>query len=373
MVRKNYGDLPTAVLHGGSPPPYTFDTCDLNFLPKIWSKSMVHSPDPLKDTLKRPITTVPPSITTTHHDGGLPSPLSYTLADDDPPLPSIPYQRSRRNLRDRRLFRNNGWTKWEAVQLADELEATREMVKADWECWKKLEECFSDSDEDDQDEARRDERMRQRWNVDPLQHAQKMDMSPYSLYLPPPAWVSGTKSSAQKKRRKTRSKRAGIFISCAVGSGETIIKEEAKNECTRPHSGIRLPVINEVDNDSMMGDDDNNRNKTDNETANGNKEMSIGGSGFSLHSPGYNCKGGIVLNIHSFDESTGAGGMFGSQPVYPLSVNHAYMLTNIVVCPVSFVHTWEGEAQLILKMIVEVQGADLRRFDKQKRGQPYGL
>ena len=129
---------------------------------------MVYSPDPSKDTLKRRITTVLPSITTTHHDGGLPSPLSYTLADDDPPLPSIPTQRSRRNLRDRRLFRNNGWTKWEAVQLADKLEAKQEMVKADWECWKKLEERFSDSDEDDQDKARRDERMRQRWNVEPL-------------------------------------------------------------------------------------------------------------------------------------------------------------------------------------------------------------
>jgi len=45
-------------------------------------------------------------------------------------------------------------TKWEAVQLAYELEATREMVKADWMCWKKLEEQFSDSDKDDQDEAR---------------------------------------------------------------------------------------------------------------------------------------------------------------------------------------------------------------------------
>jgi hypothetical protein len=188
------------------------------------------------------------------------------------------------------------------------------MVKADWECWKKLEERFSDSDEDDQDEARRDERMRQRWNVYPLQHAQEMDMSLYSLSLPPTAWVSGTKSSAQKKRRKTRSKRAGIFISCAVGSGETIIEEEAKNECARPHSGIRLPVINEVDNDSMMGDDD-----------------------------------------------------FGSRPVYPISVTHACMLTNIVICPVSFVHTWEREAQLILKIIVEVQGADLRRFDKHKK------
>jgi hypothetical protein len=101
--------------------------------------------------------------------------------------------------------------------------------------------------------------------------------------------------------------------------------------------------------------------------------MSIGGSGFSLHSPGYNCEGGIVLNIHNnnifegVDESTGAGGMSGSRPVYLLSVNHACMLTNIVVCPVSFVYTWEGEAQMILKIIVEVQRADLRRFDKHKK------
>ncbi len=68
----------------------------------------------------------------------------------------------------------------------------------------------------------------------------------------------------------------------------------------------------------------------------------------------------IVLNIHNnniregVDESTGAGGMFGSRPVYPISVNHACMLTNMVVCPVSFVHIWEREAQLILKIIVEV-------------------
>ncbi len=89
-----------------------------------------------------------------------------------------------------------------------------------------------------------------------------------------------------------RRKRAGKFISCTVGSGEKIIKEEAENVCARPHSGIRLSVIDkvntEVDNDSMKGDDNNKRNKTDNETASGNKEMSIGGSGFSLHSPGYN-------------------------------------------------------------------------------------
>ncbi len=80
-----------------------------------------------------------------------------------------------------------------------------------------------------------------------------------------------------------------------------------------------------------------------------------------------------MLNIHNnnihegVDESTGAGWVFGSRPVYPISVNYACMLTSIVVCPMSFVHTWEEEAQLILKIIVEVQGADLRRFDKLKK------
>jgi hypothetical protein len=88
-----------------------------------------------------------------------------------------------------------------------------------------------------------------------------MDMAPYSLSLPPTAGVSRTKNSAQRKRRKTRSKRAGKFISCTVGSGDKIIKEEAKNACARSHSGIRLSVIDKVDNDSMKGDDDNKRNK----------------------------------------------------------------------------------------------------------------
>jgi hypothetical protein len=48
----------------------------------------------------------------------------------------------RQHLRDRRLFRNNGWTKWEAVQLTDKLEAKQEMVKADWERWKKKEKEY---------------------------------------------------------------------------------------------------------------------------------------------------------------------------------------------------------------------------------------
>ena len=88
---------------------------------------MVHGPDPFKDALKRPITTIPPSITTAHHDGGLPSPLFYTLTDDDPPLPSTHTQRLRQNLRERNRFQNDGWTNWEAVQLADELGAQHEL------------------------------------------------------------------------------------------------------------------------------------------------------------------------------------------------------------------------------------------------------
>jgi hypothetical protein len=82
----------------------------------------------------------------------------------------------------------NGWTKWEAVQLADKLEVKQEMEKADWECWTQLETQFEqihgpllfDTDDDDQDNAHQDERIEQTWNVELLQHAKEMDMLPYS-------------------------------------------------------------------------------------------------------------------------------------------------------------------------------------------------
>jgi hypothetical protein len=142
MVHTNHGGLPTAALHGRFPPPYTFITSNLNLLPKNWSKSVAHSPDPFEDALKRPITNIPSSNTNTHHDGDLPSPLSCALADSNTPPPSTLTQCSRKNLREWRLFQNGSWTKWEAVQLADKLEAKRAMAKADWECWKKLEKQF---------------------------------------------------------------------------------------------------------------------------------------------------------------------------------------------------------------------------------------
>jgi hypothetical protein len=62
------------------------------------------------------------------------------------------------------------------------------MAKADWECWKILEKQFVhingpfllDTDDDDQDNACRDQRIEQRWTVDLSQHAKEMDMLPYS-------------------------------------------------------------------------------------------------------------------------------------------------------------------------------------------------
>jgi hypothetical protein len=82
-------------------------------------------------------------------------------------------------------------------------------------------------------------------------------------------------------------------VSSDVGSGEKLIKEEAKDACARPHSGIRLSVIDEVNEDSMEVEDNNKRNKTGNQTTHYNEEVSIGGSRLSVPSLANNCKGGI--------------------------------------------------------------------------------
>jgi hypothetical protein len=207
--------------------------------------------------------TIPPLITTTHHDGVLPSPLSYTLSNDDPPLPSMPTQRPRQNLRKRHQFRNDGWKKWEAGQLTVKLEAKRAMEKADWKCWKKLEEGFEQFQglflfhlvDDDQEDACQDERIRQRWTVKLSQHGQEMDMLPYSSPSPSPQQRgSCTKTSAQRKQKGKRRKKTGKTISFDAGSGEKLIKDEAEDTCARPHSGIRLFMINEVNKDSMEED-----------------------------------------------------------------------------------------------------------------------
>ncbi len=74
------------------------------------------------------------------------------------------------------------------------------------------------------------------------------------------------------------------------------MKEEAKDACARPHSGIRLYVINEVNEDILEEEDNDKRKQTNNDTANDNKEASIGGGGFSMPSLD-NCKGCIDSTI----------------------------------------------------------------------------
>jgi hypothetical protein len=82
-----------------------------------------------------------------------------------------------------------------------------------------------------------------------------MDMLPYfSLSPSPQQRRSGTNTSAQRKQKGKRRKRTGKTISFDVGNGEKLIKEEAEDVCARPHSGIRLFMINEVNEDSMEED-----------------------------------------------------------------------------------------------------------------------
>ncbi len=55
---------------------------------------------------------------------------------------------------------------------------------------------FLELDDDDQEEARQDERIRRNWSLELSQHAQVMDMSPYSSSLSPQQHGSRTKNSA---------------------------------------------------------------------------------------------------------------------------------------------------------------------------------
>jgi hypothetical protein len=150
-------------------------------------------------------------------------------------------------------------------------------------------------DDDYQENTHQDERIRQRWTVELLQHAKEMDM-PSSPSPSPHQHGSCTKTSAQRKWKGKRGKRTGITVSCNVGSGEKLMKEEAKDACARPHSGIRLYVINEVNEDILEEEDNDKRKQTNNDTANDNKEASIGGGGFSMPSLD-NCKGCIDSTI----------------------------------------------------------------------------
>ncbi len=105
--------------------------------------------------------------------------------------------------------------------------------------------------DNDQEQAHQDACTRERCNVDVSQMAKEMDMLPYSSCPSPQQCGSHTKTSAQREWRGERREWAGKPVSCNVESGGKLIKEEAKDVCARPHSGIRLFVINEISKDSM--------------------------------------------------------------------------------------------------------------------------
>jgi hypothetical protein len=133
------------------------------------------------------------------------------------------------------------------------------MAKADWEFWKKLKQVHGlflfDLVDDNHKYARQDERIRQRCTVELSQHGQEMDMSPYSSLSPSPQQRgSHTKTSAQRKWKWKRRKGPGKTVSCNVESSDKLMKEEAKDACARPHSGISFFMINEVNKDSMEED-----------------------------------------------------------------------------------------------------------------------
>ncbi len=278
------------------------------------------------------------------------------------------------------------------MQLAEELEAKRAMAKADWECWRKLEEQIEqihalflfDLNDDDQEDTHQDKKIRQRWTVELSQHAKEMDMLPSSPSTSSQQHGSCTKTSAQMKWKGERRKRTGKTVSCDVGSGEKLINKEAKDVCARLHSSARLYVINEVNENNTEDEDNDKRNKTNNVTANDNKEASIGGGGFSMPSLD-NCKGcidstirgGLLMDSQLSSDSVDEDGNVNSTPgIHVLNKSKDKLLIEVEaedVCVGS-----HGENRLIgignnedknkdnTKILSSVQGADLRRFGKKK-------
>jgi hypothetical protein len=282
------------------------------------------------------------------------------------------------------------------VQLAGELEVGRVMAKADWKCWKKSEEGFetihghflNDFDDDDQEDAHRDERVRQRWAIELMQHAKAKEIDMLTPSISPQQRRSHTKNSAQRKRSKTRRIMTGKPILCDVGSGERLIEEEAKDTCARPHSGIRLSVIDKVYNDSTEEDNNNERHKTNNEITNSNEEASIGGSGFSVPSPDDNCEAGV-------DSAIGGGFLIDSRPssdafneddnsndstsgIRGLNNKDKILIEEeaedaCVVSPrensgcIDIGNDEDNNDKDDNELLLKVQGADLKRFDKNKK------
>ena len=82
------------------------------------------------------------------------------------------------------------------------------------------------------------------------------------LPLPPPNSMGlPHQELCSKESEKDEEEKGREIHKLYCGKLQKIIEVEAKNLCPSPHSGIRLSVINEVDNARMKGDDDNKKTK----------------------------------------------------------------------------------------------------------------
>jgi hypothetical protein len=215
------------------------------------------------------------------------------------------------------------------------------MAKADWECWKKLEEQFKqihgpfsfDLDGNDQEQAHWDACTRNRCNADISQMKKEIHMVPYSLSPSPQQRGSHTKTSSQRKRKGKRRKGSGKTVSCNVESSDKLIKEEAKDTCARPHSGIRLFVINKVNKDSMEedykdeGSTEVNINKESNKSEGEKLDcVRTGSGGFFVSSPDNDCKGGM-------DSMIGGGGPIDPQASFTRTTCNARHALDLIAYP----------------------------------------
>jgi hypothetical protein len=186
--------------------------------------------------------------------------------------------------------------------------------------------------------------------------AKEMDMLPYSPSLSLLLLGSRTKDSAQRKQRVGRRTNTGRAVSPGMGRGENLIKEVAKD--------VGCIIIN--DNDIVD---------------NSNEEVCIESSGFCVPCPNNKYKGTFIAVI-------GGGGLINSGSLSNIGNEddtsnddalgfatvddnnkkwHKEEAEDMHARPYSCISIWKGEARLIVMIIVEVQGDDLRRFDKHKK------
>jgi hypothetical protein len=240
------------------------------------------------------------------------------------------------------------------VQLADELEAKQAMAKADWECWKKIEEQFEqihglfliDLDEDDLEQACWDVCTRERYNADISQMAKEIDILPYSPSPSPSLLGSCTKKSSRREWRGKRRTNTGRTVSPNMGRGNNLIKELAEDTFAR--RTVALGASTSMTTISLM-------------IVMRRHALKVVGSFITVKRGGGLIYTGSLSNIGNKDNTS------NDDALGITAVDDNNKRWNKVEAEDMHAIPYHGEAQLIYKIFVEAQGADLRRFDKHEK------